>query len=396
MKILFINSDYGSGSTGRIVRDLKRELEKQNNTCIALYGRENNCSEANVYRIGDKLSVYYHVFMTRLADRQGFSSSKATRECLKILKEFQPDIIHLHNLHGSYLDCKILFDYLKTAGIPVLWTLHDCWPFTGHCSHYSFAECDKWQIGCSDCVQTAQYPKSLVDRSVANYKKKKECFQNCPKLHITTVSEWLKREVEKSFLQEYPVTVVPNGVDLSVFAPSDSEALKNEFGFTGKKVLISVASVWGKRKGLELLLQLAERLDNTYCLVLVGVNQKPGNLPQNVRIVRRTDSIQELAALYCAADVYINASVEETFGMVSLEALACGKPVITNSFTANPELIDDTCGVIVSDYSVEGYLSAIQSNSLWALRAEDCRRRAESFSHQAMIEKYITLYRSML
>lgn len=396
MKVLFINSDYGSGSTGRIVRDIKLELEKQNNVCIALYGRENNTADSNVYRIGDNLSVYYHVLVTRLADRQGFASSNATRKCLRILKEFQPDLIHLHNLHGSYLNCKMLFDCLKVMGKPVIWTLHDCWAFTGHCSHYSFVECYKWQSGCRDCIQIAEYPKSLVDHSEKNYQKKMACFQNCPNLHITTVSKWLKEEVNKSFLGQYPITVIPNGIDLSVFYPLDVDAAKEKLKVTGKKVLISVASVWEKRKGLELLLQLAGRLDHSYCLIIVGLNKKPESCPKNVRLIQRTDSVKELADLYCAADVYINASVEETFGMVSLEALACGKPVITNAFTANPELVDDTCGIVVDDYSVNGYLAALNSSKLWVLHSDDCRKRAEIYSHQVMIEKYIALYRSFL
>lgn len=396
MKVLFINSDYGSGSTGRIVRDLKLELERQGNECLALYGRENCCNDQNVNRIGDKFSVYGHVAMTRFADRQGFASTSATRKALKQIDAFQPDIIHLHNLHGSYLDCKVLFDYLKTENIPILWTLHDCWSFTGHCSNYSAVGCNKWKTGCYGCPQTREYPKSFFDNSKNNYSKKEYCFNHCRNLQITTVSKWLKDEVKQSYLKKYPVSIVPNGVDLDTFQPGAASAMRKRLKVEGKRVLISVASVWGPRKGLKLLLELAQRMGDEYRLIIVGIDLAQDTLPPNVIAVRRTDSIEELADLYRAADVFVNASVEETFGMVSLEALACGKPVVTNSFTANPELINDSCGVLVSDYSVDGYIKAIVDTGVWNMREEDCRKRAEQYSHKRMINGYISLYRSMI
>lgn len=396
MRVLFINSDYESGSTGRIVRDLKKELENQNNECLALYGRENPSSDDGVYRIGDKLSVYFHVISTRLGDNQGFSSTFATKRCLNAIEKFQPDIIHLHNLHGSYINCEVLFKYIKRRNIPTVWTLHDCWSFTGHCSNYSFAECNKWTQLCEDCPQSKEYPKSFVDLSRRNYQKKKETFSGCKYLKITTVSQWLKGEVQKSFLNQYPVTVVPNGVDLSVFLPKDVGDLKKKLKFEGKRVLISVASVWGPRKGLDLILKIATQLGNEYRWLIVGLNQEIGGLPDNIIVIRRTDSIHELSDLYNVADIFVNTSVEETFGMVSLEALACGKPVITNRLTANPELVDETCGIVVDCYDINSYLAAIKDKHIWQQKVEDCRKRAEKYSHHAMIENYLSVYRSML
>lgn len=396
MKVLIINSDYGSGSTGRIVREIKSELEKKHDSCIAFFGRENCTTDNNVFQIGNKMSVYSHVLMTRFGDKQGFCSTIATRNILKKVDEYHPDIINLHNLHGSYIDCNLLFNYIKEKKIPTLWTLHDCWSFTGHCSHYSFVNCSKWRTRCKNCPQMKEYPKSFIDRSKENYLKKKNCFTGHDDLKISTVSRWLQGEVQQSFLHGYDSVVIPNGIDLNIFKPIDSESIKNKLGLRGKRVLISVASVWGPRKGLGVLINIAKALGDDYRLILVGLKESAEDLPKNVIVIHRTDDIQELAQYYSAADVCINASVEETFGMVSLEALACGTPVITNSFTANPELVDKTCGVIVPEYTVEAYLKAINDEKVWNLKSSACVIRAENYSKTKMIGGYLDAYRRLV
>ena len=396
MKVLIINSDYGSGSTGRIVRDIKNELERKQDNCIVLFGRENCANDKNVFRVGNKVSVYFHVLMTRFADKQGFFSRRATKKAISIIDRFNPDIIHLHNLHGSYIDCKQLFDYIKTKKKPVLWTLHDCWSFTGHCSNYSFVSCSNWISICQDCPQKKEYPKSLVDRSPVNYETKKLCFTGCKNLKIVTVSKWLQGEVQQSFLKEYESIVIPNGIDLNIFQPVNCDSVKKRYGLYGKKTLISVASVWGPRKGLDLLRTIAKELGDEYRLLLVGLKENVVDLPTNVISIARTDDVHQLAELYSAADVYINTSVEETFGLVSLEALACGVPVITNGFTANTELIDDTCGVVVPVYTVGAYINAILDEKIWKIESISCRQRAEGYSKEKMIRNYLETYRSMI
>ena len=396
MKVLIINSDYEYGSTGRIVKCIKNELDKTNHECIALYGRENTGSDKNVYRIGSRFSVYWHVLRTRVEDRQGFSSFFATRKCISIINQFEPDIIHLHNLHGSYIDCKELFEFLKQSGIPVVWTLHDCWPYTGHCAYYSSAHCERWRTECYKCPQTRCYPKSFTDRSKWNYTKKKEVFSCCKNMHLTTVSKWLKGEVEQSFLREYPITVIPNGVDLDVFIPRDTTNLRNKLGIHNKKVMISVASIWDSRKGLDLIYSVANKLNDDYIWIVVGLDDVPKQLSNKVIAVPRTNSTTELSDLYSVADVFVNTSMEETFGLVTAEALACGKAVITNHLTANPELIDESCGVIVNTYDVEGYTSMITDSHVWELKSEDCRKRAGMFSLDSMINGYLSLYKSIV
>ena len=331
MKVLMINSVCGVGSTGRICTDIADMLLSQGHECKIAYGRgevPEKYRDISV-RIGSTFKVYCNVLKSRLFDNEGFSAVGATKKLVRWIKEYDPDVIHLHNIHGYYLNVKILFDYLKTSGKKIIWTLHDCWAFTGHCTHFQVPHCDKWRTECEKCIRVKDYPKALISHAKRNYKRKKQTFCGVPNLTIVTPSKWLLGLVGQSFLSEYQTVVINNGIDLSVFKPTESD-FRERFGLTDKKIILGVASVWEKRKGFNDFLELAKLIDDSYRIVLVGVNDKQLKmLPSSVIGIKRTNNVKELAEIYTAADVLFNPTYEDNYPTVNLEAQACGTPVIT-------------------------------------------------------------------
>ncbi len=332
MKVLMINSVCGIRSTGRICTDIAETLEAQGHTCKIAYGRESVPQKYEKYavRIGTDTGVKIHGALSRVFDTSGFHSRLATKKFIKWVKQYDSDVIHLHNIHGYYLHIGELFKYLKTCGKKILWTLHDCWAFTGHCSYFDFARCEKWKTGCYKCSQKKRYPASLLrDRSKKNYSLKKKWFTGIDNLTIITPSQWLADIVKQSFLGEYTVEVVRNGIDLNVFKPTESD-FRVRYGLEDKKILLGVASTWEERKGLADFLKLAEMVDEDYAIVLVGLSEKQmQDLPKNVIGITRTNSTKELAQIYTTADVFLNLTYEDNYPTVNLEAQACGTPVIT-------------------------------------------------------------------
>lgn len=331
MKVLMINSVCGVGSTGRICTDIADMLLSQGHECKIAYGRgevPEKYRDISV-RIGSTFKVYCNVLKSRLFDNEGFNAVGATKKLVRWIKEYDPDVIHLHNIHGYYLNVKILFDYLKTSGKKIIWTLHDCWAFTGHCTHFQVPHCDKWRTECEKCIRVKDYPKALISHAKRNYKRKKQTFCGVPNLTIVTPSKWLAGVVEQSFLSEYQTVVINNGIDLSVFKPTESD-FRERFGLTDKKIILGVASVWEKRKGFNDFLELTKLIDDSYRIVLVGVNEKQLKmLPSSVLGIKRTNDVKELAEIYTAADVLFNPTYEDNYPTVNLEAQACGTPVIT-------------------------------------------------------------------
>lgn len=332
MKVLFINSVCGIRSTGRICADIADVLISEGHECKIAYGRESvpNKYKDIAVRIGGNFGVKIHGIKARLFDSSGFGSYFATKKFIKFVKEYDPDVIHLHNIHGYYLHVGVLFDYLKTCGKRIIWTLHDCWAYTGHCSYYQAPRCDKWTSACDDkCVRKGDYPKSFTSRAKSNFFKKKSLFCGVPNMTLVTPSKWLADEVKRSFLGEYPIEVINNGIDLSVFKPTESD-FRERYGLVDKKIILGVASVWEKRKGLDDFLELARILPDEYRIVLIGVNDKQiKSLPHNVVGIRRTNDTTELAGIYTTADVLFNPTYEDNYPSVNLEAQACGTPVIT-------------------------------------------------------------------
>ena len=335
-RILFINS-VCNGSTGTICKNLYKAAKEAGHTCCIAYGRGNAPEGFNTIKIGNQLDIYLHVLKARLFDASGFGSKKATKSFIKQIEEFKPDVIHLHNIHGYYVNIEILFNYLKQhPEIKKIWTLHDCWSFTGHCAYYTYAKCDKWQTCCKgNCPNKKEYPQTIFSNVKSNFNKKREIFSDVENMILITPSRWLKKEVEKSYLKDYPIEVINN--DTNVFKPTPS-AIKQQYGIEDKKVILGVASIWDKRKGLDTFIELSKELDDQYQIVLIGLNKKQiEQLPTNIIGISRTENVQELVKWYSAADVFFNPTLEDNYPTTNLESIACGTPVITFNTGGSPE-----------------------------------------------------------
>lgn len=333
MKILLINSVCGIRSTGRICTKIAEEYAKEGHEVKIAYGRENVPEKYKKYaiRIGTGLSVKYNAFKARIFDNEGFNATRATKEFLKWAEEFNPDILWLHNIHGYYINIKLLFTWIKSRPqMEVKWTLHDCWSFTGHCPHFEYAGCGKWISGCDKCTQKSDYPSSFfIDNSKSNWKKKKELFTGINKMTIITPSKWLAALVSKSYLKEYPIKVRYNTIDATVFKPVKSDfRIKNNL--ETKKIILGVSSVWNRKKGLDDFIKLSRLIKDNYQIVLVGLSQNQiEDLPEKILGISSTNSSNELAKIYSASDVFVNLTYEDNYPTVNLEANACGVPVIT-------------------------------------------------------------------
>ena len=333
MRVLLINEVCGHGSTGKICTDLAEVCESEGFDVKIAYGRDAYVPERfkkYAVRIGSNFDVVLHALQTRIFDNTGFCSKAATEKFIEWVKVYNPDIIHLHNLHGYYINIKVLFDYLAETNKPVVWTLHDCWAFTGHCAHYILAKCDKWKTGCYKCPRKKGYPSSLIfDASEKNWEKKKALFTSVKNMTLVTPSQWLANEVKQSFLNKYPVKVIPNGIDLDVFKPTPSD-FREKNGLVGKKIILGVATAWGPGKGLNDFISLSKIIGNDCKIVLVGLSEKQKmELPKSILGITRTHDAHELAAIYTTADVLFNLTYGDTYPTVNLEAQACGTPVVT-------------------------------------------------------------------
>ena len=351
MKVLLINAVCGTGSTGKICAAIAQQYESEGHQVKIAYGRDGFVPEQfhkYAVRIGSDLSVRFHGVHTRVTDRHGFASRVATRRFLKWAEKYNPDIVWLHNIHGYYINIGMLFKWIKSrSGMQVKWTLHDCWAFTGHCSYFSFVGCDRWKTGCHDCPQKAEYPASRVcDASRWNYEKKKALFTGVKNLTVITPSNWLANLVKESFLKEYPVEVVYNTINTEIFKPTPGD-FREKHGLQNKKMILGVASIWEKRKGLDDFVKLAGMLDDDYRIVLVGITaEQAKTLPENIIAISRTNNQKELAEIYTAADVFFNPTYEDNYPTVNLEAQACGTKVVTYDTGGCKETLDEMGGVI--------------------------------------------------
>lgn len=393
MRILQINSVCGVGSTGRIATDLYKVLEEQGHECCIAYGRGTAPDGIKTIKIGTEFDSNMHALYTRISDKTGFASTKATKKFIKQVAEYKPDIIQIHNIHGYYINIEILFNYLKQADIPVIWTLHDCWSFTGHCAYFTMAGCDLWHTGCHSCPQRLAYPSSrLMDSSRWNYRRKKELFTSVKNMSLITPSEWLAGLVKQSFLKKYPIKVINNGIDLDIFKPIKSDFIEHN-NLTGKFIILGVANAWDTRKGLSTFVELSKMLDEGYRIVLVGISDKQKQeLPQNILAITKTDNITELAEIYTAADVFLNPSVEETMGLVTVEALACGTSAIVYNATAVPEMVDETCGIVVEEGNVNGLVAAIFALKDNNFDSDNCIKRAKLYEKNRKYNEYLLQY----
>lgn len=332
-RLLMINSTCGIGSTGRICVELAKEFEKKGYEVKIAYGRgkvPESCAACAI-KIGTLLGQTMHGFRTRIMDKHGFGSKKATRDFLRWAESYNPNVLWLHNIHGYYINVELLFEWIKKQpNLQVKWTLHDCWAFTGHCAYFTMAKCEQWKTNCSRCPQKKHYPASIIkDNCKNNFERKRAAFTGVRNLTLITPSQWLADLVKLSFLAEYPIEVRYNTIDNSVFKPTQS-AFKEKCGLLDKKIILGVANVWDERKGLQDFIKMAQILDDGYAVVLVGLSKKQlKGIPKSILGITRTSSAQELAEIYTAADVFVNATYEDNYPTVNLEAQACGTPVIT-------------------------------------------------------------------
>lgn len=393
MKVLQINSVCGIGSTGRIATDIHNILIEQGHESYIAYGRDlpKNCD--NTIKIGTKFDNYVHVAKTRTLDKHGFGSKKATIEFIEKVKKLDPDVIHLHNIHGYYLNVEILFNYLKEANKPVVWTLHDCWSFTGHCAYFDYADCNKWKTGCYNCPEKKTYPSSIIfDNSRSNYEDKKDIFTGLKNLTIVTPSQWLANLVEKSFLNEYPIKVINNGIDLNTFKPNIG-SFREKYNLDNKFIILGVAGVWDRRKGIKYFIELADNLSKDEVIVLVGLTEKQlEQIPKSIIGITRTNNVEELVDIYSSADVFVNPTLEDNFPTTNLEALACGTPVITFDTGGSPESINSKTGIIIQKGYSKNLYNTIQESKL--LSRKECENRGLEFNKNNLFKKYITIYSS--
>jgi len=396
MKVLQINSVCGIGSTGRIVTDIHNMLLEQGHESYVAYGRDlpKNCN--NSIRIGSKIDNYTHAAITRVFDKHGFGSKRSTIEFIDKVERINPDIIHLHNIHGYYINIEILFKYLKESRKQVVWTLHDCWSFTGHCSHFDYVGCKKWEKECYDCPQKKRYPTSFCfDNSRKNYNIKKLLFTGIENMTIVTPSKWLYKTAKKSFLKEYPVKVINNGIDLDIFKPTDNN-FREIKGIDDKFIILGVANVWNDRKGFQCFIELSSMLADDEIIVLVGLTEKQKrHIPDNIIGITRTNDTKELVEIYTASNVFVNPTLEEVLGMTNIEALACGTPVITYNTGGSVESIGEKCGYVTKNKDSKNIYNEIKILRKVTPEARDCIEKSKEFSKYKKLSMYIDLYKTL-
>lgn len=394
--LLQINVTANWGSTGKIAEQIGLCAMKHGWESYIAYGRWCNPSNSHLIKVGNKLDMYMHYAEQRIRDNEGLCSRGATKRLIKIISEIRPDVVQLHNIHDHYLNYRLLFEYLNKTEIKVVWTLHDCWAFTGHCFHFVTKNCDKWKNGCFECPLKNEYPRTFLDRSKEHWLLKKELLTRCKNLTIVPVSDWLANFVKESFLKEKRIHVIKNGVDLNIFKPSTSLNISKT---NSKFKILAVSSVWNPDKGELDIYKLREMLsEDKFEITMVGLSvDQYKKLPKGIIGIQRTQNLQELVKLYSDANVLINPTYADSFPTVNLEALACGTPVITYRTGGSPEAIDEKTGVVIEQGDVNGLVEAIYRMKEKTLSSADCRKRAEEcFDKDKCFEKYVELYEKLI
>lgn len=384
MKIVQINT-FSNKSTGNIMNSIHNYLLKKNEESFIVWGRGRKTNDNNELYLDDKIGVYIHGLYTRITDKTGFASKKATRKLLHYLDDIKPDIVHLHNIHGYYVNIKMLFEYLSKKNIKVVWTLHDCWPFTGHCTHFLYKKCNKWKNGCYKCPQLNFYPKSYVDNSKWNYNAKKKIF-NLKEILIVTPSNWLAKLCKESFLKNNKIIVINNGINQKIFTYRKSN-FKSKYGIENKKIILGISSDWTERKGFNDFIELSSKLTDDYVIVLVGLSKKHmKKLPSNIIPIERTNNQIELADIYNASDVFFNPTYEDNYPTVNLEASACGVPVFT--YDSGGSIESAINGTIVKN--VDDFINKIEIIELGN------KKLKVDVSIDKMCEEYYKCYKSLI
>jgi len=399
MNIVQINITYNIGSTGRIMKDLDEVIDTSGNHgyMVSAYGASNSNAMSKLYSINNSFSntpAKINLLVSRITGMMGYRHKRETQDIIKWIESKKPDIVHLHNIHGDWINLESLFAYLQYKKIPVVWTLHDCWAFTGRCSHFENCGCEKWKTGCYQCHNKKIYPITyFFDRSQKMWADKKKLFTSINNLTIVTPSDWLGKYVKQSFLSQYPVITIHNGIDLTTFQPRSNEEKKQKL-VGNKKMILGVAGMWTERKGLYDFYKLAELLGTDYQVVLVGLNSRQmESVPKNIIGISRTNSVIELSELYSMADYYVNMTYLDNYPTTNLEAQACGTPTITYRTGGSPESVDADC--IIDQGDVEAVLRIIQQDGKKTL--EYYRGKAlDNFGADKCFSSYLELYKSVL
>jgi len=391
MKVLQINVVYPYGSTGRICEGIYDMCNRNGIDCkiATAYGHKND----GVINISSRIDNHIHNRIARVTMLEGCFSKMRTRLFLKKVSKFNPDIIHLHNIHGNYINIDLLFKYIEKHKIRTIFTAHDCWALTGYCKHFTVSGCNKWKNRCESCAMKGQDPVNLLDNSRKMFEKKKKLFSCVDNFTIVTPSQWLADLFKESYLSGKNIKVINNGIDLSSFKPTQSD-FRKRYNLEDKKIILGVAFDWGYRKGLDVFLDLAKKIDSNVVIVLVGLTESQmKDLPCNVLPIRKTNSKKELAEIYSAADVFFNPTREDNYPTVNMESIACGTPVITFNTGGSPEMINEITGKVVFDNSLEKSIELI--NEILSNKKDDPSTivaEAKNFNNELKYKEYINLY----
>lgn len=390
MKVVQLNITCGVGSTGKICLAVSELLNEKGVENYVLFS-EGESDYKYAVKYADRFEIKLEALKSRVFGNYGFNSKKLAERLITKLDEIEPDIVHLHNLHGHGCNLEMLFNYFREKKIRLFWTFHDCWAFTGYCPHYDMIECDKWQRQCSECPQKGAY-SFFFDKSDKLYTKKQKLFTGLD-LTIITPSEWLKSQVKKSFLRNCEVKVINNGIDLDVFRPRESD-FREKYNLTDEFIILGVAFNWDKRKGIDVFSDLARTLPSDCRIVLVGTDENTKKLlPKNVITIDRTENQQELAEIYTASDLFVNATREDTFPTVNIESLACGTPVLTFKTGGSPEIIDVSCGMAVEKNDVDSLRDAvIYIKDKQPFTKEACVKKSAEYQKDDKFREYAEIY----
>ena len=394
MKVVQINATCGAGSTGKICMSISQLLNDLNVENYILYSLGTSNDSQGIKYQSDRYTKRM-ALRSRILGNYGFNSKRATLKLLEELDRIEPDVVHLHNLHTHNCDLTLLFSYFREKKIKLYWTFHDCWAFTAYCAYFTALKCDNWKSCCRDCVQRRAY-SWFFDRSEQLFLKKKELLLG-QDLTIVTPSAWLADLVKQSFLRDYPVKIINNGIDLKVFKHTDGD-FRKRYQIENKKIVLGVAFGWDKRKGLDVFVELANRLGDAYKIVLVGTDKRvEKSLPKNVISIHRTQNQQELAEIYSAADVFVNPTREENYPTVNMEALACGTPVLTFRTGGSPEMLDECCGSVVDCDDVDAMeQEVIRICTEKPYSIEQCLKKANEFDQNKRFKEYLSLYETIV
>lgn len=410
MVILQINSHYNQGGAARIAACIHGQLLKEGQKSYVAYGRGKKIQEAeaaaqNLYCFDRPWEVYFSALVSRVIGINGWSNRAATRRLIAYMEKIRPDIVHLHALHGYYLNFPMLFGYLNEKQIPCVWTFHDCHAFTGNCGYYF--DCEKWKTGCGSCPHIHNYPAShFFDFTHYMWKRKQKMFTEGDRKVIVTPSRWLTKEAEKSFFGRYPCVTISNGIDVkNTFFPRDKAACRKKYGYEEKeRLVLGIAVGYGDpRKGAKYIIQLARDLEGEAKVILIGWEKKNDTLlegTKNIIPLPATDDLEMLAEYYSMADVFVLPSLAENYATVTLESMACGTPVVGFAVGGIPEQLAEGRGIAVRAGDQRAFTRAVKralspESRLLCGKALAAVMEKEN-STEKMTEAYIELYKGLL